>query len=53
MRRRESGPQGGRSLTFGYSGAFVTSVTDALGRTLTLGRDAAGHVRAQGLPADG
>ncbi len=42
--------QGGRSLTFGYTGAFVDSVVDSLGRTLSLSRDAAGHVTGQSLP---
>jgi RHS repeat-associated protein len=42
--------QSTRSLTFGYTNAFVSSVTDSLGRTLALTRDAAGHVTGQSLP---
>lgn len=36
--------QGGRSLTYGYSGAFLHTVTDTLNRTLTVSTDAAGSL---------
>ncbi len=39
--------QGGRSVELGYDGAFVGTITDPLGRTVTLGRDDGGRVSNQ------
>ncbi len=44
--RPTSVSQGGRTVTLGYQGAFVSTVTDPLGRTVTLPRQGDGRVDA-------
>ncbi len=45
--RPTSVSQGGRTVKLGYQGAFVSSVTDPLGRTVTLPRQGDGRVDAE------
>jgi len=39
--------QSGRKVRFGYQGAFVSSITDPLGRTVTIPREGDGRVGAE------